>query len=135
MKKILFIALSVFFLIACTNKERTIDQDTTIEAAESNTAMGVEAWENIFSAHPDSLTAEQKEAKRKLLPIIVESIVIKDNSFHSTLTREDFKKHNLDPSLYDLLMRNLDELNAGIKEMGADAQELYDESIKDLPVN
>lgn len=97
--------------------------------------MQLESWENIFLTHPDSLTDEQKAAKKILLPLITESIEIKNNQFHTTLTKEDFKKNNLDPSLYDLLIKNLDEINTGIKKEGLDAQKLYDESIKNLPEN
>ncbi len=134
MKKILFLALSILILSACTNKGDTAkEEDAPIDVIENNNSVGLEAWNNIFLTHPDSLTAEQKEAKNKLLPLITESIVIKDNRFHTSLTKEDFEKLNLDPSLYDLLMKNIDEINAGLEEIGGDAQELYDESMKNLP--
>ena len=135
MKKILFVALSIFILSACTNKGDTAKEDTPIDVIENNNSVGLEAWNNIFLPHSDSdsLTAEQKETQRILTPMIIESIEIKDNRFHTTLTREDFEKQNLDPSLYDLLMKNIDEMNAGIEEQGLDAQKLYDESLKNLP--
>ena len=100
---------------------------------ENNNSVGLEAWNNIFLPQTDSLTAEQKETQRILNPMIIESIEIKDNRFHTTLTREDFVKLNLDPSLYDMLMRNIEDVNANIEEVGADAQELYDESLKNSP--
>ena len=137
MKKILFVALSILILSACTNKGETAKQeDASTDVIENNnSSAGLEAWNNIFLPHADSLTAEQKETQRILNPLIIESIEIKDNRFHTNLTREDFEKLNLDPSLYDLLMRNIDELNTHIEEIGADAQELYDESLRNLPEN
>ena len=135
MKKILFVALSIFILSACTNKGDTAKEDTPIDVIENNNSVGLEAWNNIFLPHSDSdsLTAEQKEIQRIVTPMIIESIEIKDNRFHTTLTREDFVKLNLDPSLYDLLMRNIEDVNANIEEVGTDAQELYDESQKNSP--
>ena len=137
MKKILFFALSILLLSACTNKGDTAKQEEApIDVIENNnSSAGLEAWNNIFLPHAnsDSLTAEQKETQRILTPMIIESIEIKDNRFHTTLTREDFEKLNLDPSLYDLQMKNIDEMNAGIEEQGLDAQKLYDESLKNLP--
>ena len=135
MKKLLFVALAVFIFSSCTEKNNTTNQDSSIETINNNTRMQLESWENIFLTHPDSLTDEQKAAKKILLPLITESIEIKNNQFHTTLTKEDLKKNNLDPSLYDLLIKNLDEINTGIKKEGLDAQKLYDESIKNLPEN
>lgn len=133
MKKILFVALSIFILSSCTSKGNTTKEEAPIDVIENNNSVGLEAWNNIFLPHTDSLTAEQKETQRILKPMIIESIEIKDNRFHTTLTREDFVKLNLDPSLYDLLMRNIEDVNANIEEVGADAQELYDESQKNSP--
>ena len=135
MKKILFVALSIFILSSCTNKGDTAKEDAPTDVIENNNSVGLEAWNNIFLPHSDSdsLTAEQKETQRILKPMIIESIEIKDNRFHTTLTREDFVKLNLDPSLYDLLMRNIEDVNANIEEVGTDAQELYDESQKNSP--
>ena len=135
MKKILFVALSIFILSSCTSKGNTTKEEAPIDVIENNNSVGLEAWNNIFLPHSDSdsLTAEQKETQRILTPMIIESIEIKDNRFHTTLTREDFVKLNLDPSLYDLLMRNIEDVNANIEEVGADAQELYDESQKNSP--
>ncbi len=133
MKKILFVALSIFILSSCTSKGNTTKEEAPIDVIENNNSVGLEAWNNIFLPHTDSLTAEQKETQRILKPMIIESIEIKDNRFHTTLTREDFVKLNLDPSLYDLLMRNIEDVNANIEEVGTDAQELYDESQKNSP--
>lgn len=133
MKKILFVALSIFILSSCTSKGNTTKEEAPIDVIENNNSVGLEAWNNIFLPHTDSLTAEQKETQKILNPMIIESIEIKDNRFHTTLTREDFVKLNLDPSLYDLLMRNIEDVNANIEEVGADAQELYDESQKNSP--
>ena len=133
MKKILFVALSIFILSSCTSKGNTTKEEAPIDVIENNNSVGLEAWNNIFLPHTDSLTAEQKETQKILNPMIIESIEIKDNRFHTTLTREDFVKLNLDPSLYDLLMRNIEDVNANIEEVGADAQELYDESLKNSP--
>ena len=133
MKKILFVALSIFILSSCTSKGDTTKEEAPIDVIENNNSVGLEAWNNIFLPQTDSLTAEQKETQRILKPMIIESIEIKDNRFHTTLTREDFVKLNLDPSLYDLLMRNIEDVNANIEEVGADAQELYDESLKNSP--
>lgn len=133
MKKILFVALSIFILSSCTSKGDTTKEEAPIDVIENNNSVGLEAWNNIFLPHTDSLTAEQKETQKILKPMIIESIEIKDNRFHTTLTREDFVKLNLDPSLYDLLMRNIEDVNANIEEVGTDAQELYDESQKNSP--
>ena len=133
MKKILFVALSIFILSSCTSKGDTTKEEAPIDVIENNNSVGLEAWNNIFLPHTDSLTAEQKETQKILNPMIIESIEIKDNRFHTTLTREDFVKLNLDPSLYDLLMRNIEDVNANIEEVGTDAQELYDESQKNSP--
>lgn len=133
MKKIFFVALSIFILSSCTSKGNTTKEEAPIDVIENNNSVGLEAWNNIFLPHTDSLTAEQKETQRILKPMIIESIEIKDNRFHTTLTREDFVKLNLDPSLYDLLMRNIEDVNANIEEVGTDAQELYDESQKNSP--
>lgn len=133
MKKIFFVALSIFILSSCTSKGNTTKEEAPIDVIENNNSVGLEAWNNIFLPHTDSLTAEQKETQKILNPMIIESIEIKDNRFHTTLTREDFVKLNLDPSLYDLLMRNIEDVNANIEEVGADAQELYDESQKNSP--
>ena len=133
MKKIFFVALSIFILSSCTSKGDTTKEEAPIDVIENNNSVGLEAWNNIFLPHTDSLTAEQKETQKILNPMIIESIEIKDNRFHTTLTREDFVKLNLDPSLYDLLMRNIEDVNANIEEVGADAQELYDESQKNSP--
>lgn len=133
MKKILFVALSIFILSSCTSKGDTTKEEAPIDVIENNNSVGLEAWNNIFLPQTDSLTAEQKETQRILNPMIIESIEIKDNRFHTTLTREDFVKLNLDPSLYDMLMRNIEDVNANIEEVGADAQELYDESLKNSP--
>lgn len=133
MKKIFFVALSIFILSSCTSKGDTTKEEAPIDVIENNNSVGLEAWNNIFLPHTDSLTAEQKETQRILKPMIIESIEIKDNRFHTTLTREDFVKLNLDPSLYDLLMRNIEDVNANIEEVGTDAQELYDESQKNSP--
>lgn len=133
MKKILFVALSIFILSSCTSKGNTTKEEAPIDVIENNNSVGLEAWNNIFLPHTDSLTAEQKETQKILNPMIIESIEIKDNRFHTTLTREDFVKLNLDPSLYDLLMRNIEDVNANIEEVGTDAQELYDESQKNSP--
>ena len=133
MKKILFVALSIFILSSCTSKGNTTKEEAPIDVIENNNSVGLEAWNNIFLPHTDSLTAEQKETQRILTPMIIESIEIKDNRFHTTLTREDFVKLNLDTSLYDLLMRNIEDVNANIEEVGTAAQELYDESQKNSP--
>lgn len=133
MKKIFFVALSIFILSSCTSKGDTTKEEAPIDVIENNNSVGLEAWNNIFLPHTDSLTAEQKETQKILNPMIIESIEIKDNRFHTTLTREDFVKLNLDPSLYDLLMRNIEDVNANIEEVGTDAQELYDESQKNSP--
>ncbi len=133
MKKIFFVALSIFILSSCTSKGNTTKEEAPIDVIENNNSVGLEAWNNIFLPHTDSLTAEQKETQKILNPMIIESIEIKDNRFHTTLTREDFVKLNLDPSLYDLLMRNIEDVNANIEEVGTDAQELYDESQKNSP--
>ena len=133
MKKIFFVALSIFILSSCTSKGDTTKEEAPIDVIENNNSVGLEAWNNIFLPHTDSLTAEQKETQKILNPMIIESIEIKDNRFHTTLTREDFVKLNLAPSLYDLLMRNIEDENANIEEVGAAAQELYDESQKNSP--
>ena len=133
MKKFFFVALSIFILSSCTSKGNTTKEEAPIDVIENNNSVGLEAWNNIFLPHTDSLTAEQKETQKILNPMIIESIEIKDNRFHTTLTREDFVKLNLDPSLYDLLMRNIEDVNANIEEVGTDAQELYDESQKNSP--
>ena len=133
MKKFFFVALSIFILSSCTSKGDTTKEEAPIDVIENNNSVGLEAWNNIFLPHTDSLTAEQKETQKILNPMIIESIEIKDNRFHTTLTREDFVKLNLDPSLYDLLMRNIEDVNANIEEVGTDAQELYDESQKNSP--
>lgn len=66
---------------------------------------------------PDSLkTPEQKKLVDTFYQLIADGVYIENNQWHFKYTRADFEKHNVPQAYYDVFMKNINEVNKGIKE-------------------
>ena len=133
MRKILFVALSVFILSSCVNKVDTTKEKNPIDATENNANIEQENYDAIFSPNQDSLSIEQKELQHKLLILMKEHVKIKDGIIYSSATKEDFESHDIPLYYYNMLNENLGDMNIAIKNDGLEPQKFYDDMMKDFP--
>ena len=133
MKKILIVVLSVFILSSCTTKGDTNKEDASINAIESSDSIHQEDYDAIFTPNQDSLSVDQKKLQRKLLVLMKDHVKIKDGLIYNSATKEDFESQGIAVYYFNMLEKNLGDLNTAIKKDGLDAQKLYEEMMKDYP--
>ena len=136
MKRILIIALSAIVLSSCSNKSaknETTVNSSSIDSIENSNSLLQEDYDAIFTPFPDSLSVEQKELQHKLLIIMKENVKIKDEIIYSSATKEDFESQDIPLYYYDMLNKNLEDLNATIKNDSLNPQKFYDDMMKEFP--
>jgi|LSQX01.3.fsa_nt_gb hypothetical protein len=138
MKSILILFVSLIILSSCSYKGDITNKGASLDAKENSNEhnnIHPEDFDGIFTTHPDSMSIEQKEIQSKLLTLMKENVKIKDGLIYSTATQEDFEIQNISESYYYLLQEGLDDLNRAIQNDGLDAQKIYDDMMKEFPLN
>lgn len=131
MKNLFILLITIVLFSSCSNNQNNESAIPLNESIENN-SINPEDIDGIFSIHPDSMSMEQKEKQDKALTLLKENIILKDGSFYSTATKEDFESIGISESYYYMLQENLNEMNAMIKEDSLDAKKLYEEMMKDF---
>ncbi|MDR3056862.1 MAG: hypothetical protein ACK5KL_04160 [Dysgonomonas sp.] len=119
---IIVIIVSANFIQGCDGKKekREVPQEVYDEM-------------KLLSQTPDSLlTPEQLQKRENIIKVIASHVTVKDNHYISTATARDFEDNGLSGYYYDLLEKNVEDINRFIDSTGMkNVEEMYKESLKE----
>ena len=110
----------LFLLALCSCGQMTDRPSAETPDSTVATLTRVDSMMMEISRTPDSLrTPEQKETIRKVQLMVAKYVEITNGVSSFTLPKDEFvEKTGLDIDFYDAILKNIDENNAFIEEMG-----------------
>lgn len=125
MKTPLSILLSLFLFTAIQLTFSGCSRTTSTQSSDTD-------YNAIFSTPPSEFTPEQQSVTDALLELLPTGIEVKDNQLVTTLKKEDFNAKNIPLYYYDMLMKNISEVNEFARENAIDIEAMWQTMMKQM---
>lgn len=125
MKKILVISFITLGLLAsCVqkteNKENPVDPETE----------SIIKLQTLFMTPSELQTEEEQALLKQLSEVVYDRVTISENRFNITISKEEWEEKGFESAHYDLLVRDVENLNLFMDTTSLDKQTMIESYLK-----